>query len=120
MTSASSSQEFRNTRGIFPCINGGGYHFSYMGGIDRVINKMTSIVDGNEMVVRSGGKLIDRKHVETAMAQGKDIYARKGPRMESQFYPYDAHNIKLPHIDEFLRKYPHFLREPKKYFKENF
>ena len=92
-----------------------GHHLSYMGGVDRVINKMKSIVEGNEFVARSGGKVIDRKHVEESIAKGTDIYGRKGIP-ESQFYPYDAKNIRLPHLNEFLRKYPHFLREPEKYF----
>ena len=77
-----------------------------------MINKMTSIVDGNEFVEQSGGKLIDRKHVEESMSKGSDVYNRQ----EVQFVPYDARNIKLPHIEEFLKKYPHFLREPEKYF----
>lgn len=76
---------------------------------------MQSIVDGNELVERSDGKLLDRKHVEEAMATGTDVYGRKN-RSESQFFPYDARNINLPHIEEFLKKYPHFLREPEKYF----
>ena len=108
-------QHLRNRRNKISRISGG-YHFSYMGGTDRVINKMTSIVDGNALVERSGGKFIDRQHVEAAMANGTDVYCRN--IVSAQFVPYDAHNIKLPHIDEFLRKYPHFLREPEKYFKE--
>ena len=110
-------QELRTKNALAPRILNGGYHFSYMGGVDRVINKMTSIVDGNELVVKSGGKFIDRAHVEKAMANGTDVYNRKG-LAESQFLPYDVHKINLPHMNEFLRKYPHFLREPEKYFKE--
>lgn len=108
-------QDLRNSRYNLPCISNGGWHFSYMGGVDRVIDKMTSIVDGNEFVVRSGGKLIDREHVENSLANGTDIYGRQGVP-ESQFYPYDAREIRLPYVEEFLRKYPHFLREPEKYF----
>jgi len=108
-------QALRNLRNYLPRVESGGYHFSYMGGADRVINKMTSIVDGNKLVVKSGNKLVDRAHVEAAMANGTDIYNRQ-VRKESQFVPFDAHEINLPHIDEFLRKYPHFLREPEKYF----
>lgn len=89
-----------------------------MGGIDRIINKMQSIVDGNEFVEQSGGKLIDRQHVEAAMATGESIYNAVPGRPQSQFLPYDARNIRLPHIDEFLKKYPHFLREPEKYFND--
>ena len=108
-------QDLRNLREKLPRISDGGHHFSYMGGVDRVIDKMTSIVDGNGMVFASGGKLIDRKHIEKSLANGTDIYGRKGIP-ESQFYPYDAREIRLPHLDEFLKKYPHFLREPEKYF----
>ena len=108
-------QELRNAKDKFPRVSEGGYHFSYMGGVDRVIEKMTSIVDGNVMVFLSGGKLIYRKHVESSLANGTDIYNRQG-NAASQFYPYDARNIRLPHMEEFLKKYPHFLREPEKYF----
>lgn len=108
-------QAMRDLRNHLPRVHEGGYHFGYMGGVDRVINKMKSIVDGNELVVRSGGKLIDRKHVEESMAKGTDLYGRKG-LPESQASPYDVKNIRLPHLNEFLRKYPHFLREPEKYF----
>ena len=110
-------QHMRNIKDTLPRASEGGHHFSYMGGVDRVINKMTSIVDGNELVVHSGGKFIDRKHVEEALTNGTDIYNRKGIS-ESQFYPYDVNKIKLPGLRDFLRKYPHFLREPEKYFKE--
>lgn len=112
-------QELRNFRYFFPRIVDGGWHFSYMGGIDRVINKMTSIVDGNELVVQSGGQLIDKRHVEEAMARGSDVYNRQGIS-STQFLPYDVKNIRLPYLDEFLRKYPYFLREPEKYFKGNY
>jgi len=108
-------QDLRNARGKLPRVSDGGHHFSYMGGVDRVIDKMTSIVDGNGMVFASGGKLIDRKHVEKSLANGTDIYNRQG-NAASQFYPYDAREIRLPHLEEFLKKYPHFLREPEKYF----
>ena len=108
-------QELRNLRHNLQRVSNGGYHFSYMGGVDRVIEKMTSIVDGNGMVFLSGGKLIDRKHVENSLANGTDIYNRQGIS-ESQFYTYDAREIRLPHVEEFLKKYPHFLREPEKYF----
>ena len=85
-----------------------------MGGVDRVIDKMTSIVDGNELVVQSGGKFIDKKHVEESIQQGKWVF--KGDGGTREILPFDAHNINLPHLDEFLKKYPHFLREPEKFF----
>ena len=110
-------QELRNLRNLLPRVVDGGWHFSYMGGVERVINKMTSIVDGNELVEKSDENLIDRSHVEEAIAKGADVYNRHDV---SDFLPYDARNICLPHLEEFLRKYPHFLREPEKFFGEDF
>ena len=103
-------QEMRNAKGSFPFIPNGGWHFSYMGGVDKIIKKMTSIVDGNELVVRAKANLTDREYVKECMKSGKDIYGRKN-MAESQFYPYDISNIKLPYLAEFLKKYPHFLRK---------
>ena len=108
-------QALRDVRNFLPRVIDGGYHFSYMGGVDRVIDKMTSIVDGNEYVVHSGGKFIDRRHVEESLANGTDIYGRKHIP-EAQLLPFDARNINLPHVEEFLRKHPNFLREPEKFF----
>ena len=103
-------QEMRNLKDAFPYIPNGGWHFSYMGGVDKIIKKMTSIVDGNELVVRSSQNLIDREYVKECMKTGKDVYGRKNIP-ESQFYPYDISNINLPYLQEFLKKYPYFLRK---------
>ena len=102
-----------------PRVVDGGWHFTYMGGVERVIDKMTSIVDGNLIVELSSGKFNERQHVEEAISKGKDIYGRSNIP-DLHFLPYDARNICLPHLEEFLRKYPHFLREPEKFFGEDF
>ena len=109
----STPQVLRNRRYRLPRVTDGGWHFSYMGGADRVIDKMTSIVDGNQYVVHSGGKFIDRRHVEESLSRGTDLYGRTHL---PELVPFDAHKIALPHAEEFLRKYPNFLREPEKYF----
>ena len=70
-------QKLRNLRKKLPSLSQGGYHFSYMGGVDRVINKMTSIVDGAMLIKHFGEKVLDRKHLEQALANGTDIYGRK-------------------------------------------
>ena len=102
-------QNIRNGRYSFPRVPNGGHHFSYFGGVERIISKMTTIVDGNELVEKSGGKLVERQHIEEVMKSGKDLYGRKNVA-ETQFYPYDISNIKLPHFEEFIKKYPNFLR----------
>lgn len=110
-------QQMRNMKDTFPRASEGGHHFSYMGGVDRVIDKMTSIVEGPVLIKHLGEKILDKNHLEEALANGTDIYNRQGIS-SSQFCPYDANNIKLPGLRDFLKKYPQFLREPEKYFKE--
>ncbi|MBQ6976558.1 MAG: hypothetical protein IJQ16_08430 [Selenomonadaceae bacterium] len=103
-------QSARNAKDKFAFIPDGGWHFSYMGGVDKIINKMTSIVEGNEFVKHANKNLTDKERVKECMRTGKDIYGRKNIP-ESQFYPYDISKINLPYLDEFLKKYPYFLRE---------
>ena len=105
-------QAMRNIRNILPRALNGGWHFSYMGGINRTIKKMQSIVEGNELVLKSNENLIDKDHIEEVMAKGMDLYNREG---FDSFIPYNINNINLPILKEFIKKYPHFLREPEKY-----
>ncbi len=108
-------QNLRNARNDIPFILNGGRHFSYMGGTQRVIKKMTSVVEGSKRVVQSGGKLIDKRLVEEAIANDTDIYGRRKD-FSGKLSPYDVKNIDWPCLNEFLKKYPYFLREPEKYF----
>ena len=100
-------QFLRDRRTFWPRIVEGGWHFSWMGGLDKVIKKMTSIVDGNELVVKSDKDLTDRDYVKECMRTGKDLFGRES----SQCYPYDISNINLSYLNEFVKKYPYFLRE---------
>ena len=106
-------QHMRDFRVAVPYIPNGGWHFSYMGGVDRIIKKMTSVVEGHEWVLNSNNNLMDRDYIKECMKTGKELYGRKNivEIPESQFYPYDISNITLPYLPEFLKKYPHFLRK---------
>lgn len=101
-------QELRNLRMKMPFLREGGWHFSYMGGAARVIDKMKAIVEGDEFV-KANANLLDKNHVEKSMTNGTDIYGRKNVA-ESQFLPYDVSNIKLPYLAEFVKKYPQFVK----------
>ena len=101
-----SPQEFRNLRYGIPRIVNGGWHFSWMGGLKRVIDKMTKIVDGNEIVVKSSENLTSADYVRECLRTGKDVY-----KLRPDYIPYDASKINLPYLPEFLKKYPHFLRK---------
>lgn len=100
-------QELRKNR-VIPYIPNGGWHFSYMGGANKIINKVNSIVEGNQFL-QLNKNLANPEYIKECMKTGKDIYGRKNVP-ESQFYPYDVKKINLPYLTEFLKKYPQFLR----------
>ncbi len=113
----STPQALRKLRHVLPRCMDGGRHFAYMGGIERVVKKYASTVEGKMELVKSGGKLADKKYVEELILEsGKGHKVDHLP--DAKITPVDVRQINLPHIDEFLKKYPHFLREPEKYFEE--
>ena len=102
-----SPQTFRNYRRILPRIDKGGYHFSYMGGVHRIISKMNNIVEGKELVVKDS-KYVDEKFVEQSMNNGQYFYD------ERIFSHCDINNIEIPGIKDFLIKYPYLVKNPVK------
>ena len=98
-----SPQAFRNARESLPRIVNGGWHFSNMGGVDKVIEKMKAAVECVELSA-ADKKYLDRAYVERAMADGKYFHT------PAKFVPCDTGEIKLPALNNFLKKYPHFVR----------
>ncbi|MBE8955431.1 MAG: hypothetical protein SR2Q5_07205 [Quinella sp. 2Q5] len=96
-------QAFRNARESLPRIVKGGWHFSNMGGIDKVLQKMAAAVECVELSAKDA-KYLDRDYVEQAMANGKYF------QTAAKFVPCDVSEIKLPTLAAFLKKYPHFVR----------
>ena len=91
-------QDFRNDRNTLPRILNGGWHFSSMGGIEKFWQKVRSGPDFKEY------SDADKDFLEKAMKSGK--YLLSGAKFEHC----DLSEIKLPYLDEFIKKYPHFVR----------
>ena len=101
-----SPQAFRNARERLPRIVEGGWHFSNMGGVDKVIQKMAAAVECVELSAVDK-KYLDKAFIEEAMATGKYFHT------PAKFVPCDVSKIKLPALAAFLKKYPHFVRGKK-------
>ena len=101
-----SPQAFRNARESLPRIVEGGWHFSNMGGVDKVIEKMAAAVECVELSAVDK-KYLDKNFVEEAMMNGKYFHT------PAKFVPCDVSEIKLPALKDFLKKYPHFVRGKK-------
>ena len=102
-----SPQAFRNVRENLPRIVEGGWHFSNMGGVNKVIEKMAAAVECVELSAVDR-KYLDRNFLEEAMMNGKYFH-----NDSAKFVPCDVSEIKLPALDAFLKKYPHFVRDKK-------
>lgn len=98
-----SPQAFRHAREILPRIVNGGWHFSNMGGVDKVIEKMAAAVECVQLSAVDA-KYLDRNFIEAAMANGKYLHT------PAKFVHCDTDEIKLPALKSFLEKYPHFVK----------
>jgi beta-1,4-mannosyl-glycoprotein beta-1,4-N-acetylglucosaminyltransferase len=74
----STPQELRNLRNELPRIQNGGWHFSYLGGVEKVILKLNSIVE-------SPTNSYSEDHIRHCINNGLDIYERKGTAFEYEF-----------------------------------
>lgn len=91
-------QLFRNYRNVFPRISYGGWHFSYLGGIERILEKLNSIVE-------STANAYSADHIKHCISNGLDLYGRTGRAFEFDFIPIDQ---TLPHnIQAIIEKYPY-------------
>ena len=95
-------QDFRNARRKLPRIVEGGWHFSYMGGIKRLLEKMYSAVECKELVEQDS-RFGDADFLQQIMQNGKYIFGE-------QFVRCDVNDISIPYLKKFLEKYPQFLQ----------
>ena len=95
-------QDFRNARRILPRIVEGGWHFSYMGGIKKLLEKMNSAVECKELVEKDS-RFGDENFLKQIMLGGKYIFGE-------QFVRCDVNDISIPNLKNFLEKYPQFLQ----------
>ncbi|MEN9343683.1 MAG: hypothetical protein RLZZ453_470 [Chlamydiota bacterium] len=54
-------QYFRNFRGHFPSLPNAGWHFTWMGGIEKIRQKHASVVEGNSACVHTSDEVIQQQ-----------------------------------------------------------
>ena len=57
--SKKNPQHFRNMRDTLPCIKSGGWHFTWMGGKDKVRQKLVSVVEGSKDGLQMSDEALD-------------------------------------------------------------
>ncbi|HAH86951.1 MAG TPA: beta-1,4-N-acetylgalactosaminyltransferase [Armatimonadetes bacterium] len=92
-------QKLRNRRYSHPRIINGGWHFSYLGGAERVAEKVNSIIG-------VPGTAYPKDYLEECIANGLDIYGRDGQEFEYEFI--NIVNAGFPeHMNAIIEKYPY-------------
>ncbi len=98
-------QELRNLRRRLPILDNGGWHFAYMGGINRILNKVNSTVDENNS--RNINKVYTETHIKKCLNNGSLIYDYQN-KEHNVFTKIPLNNLDIPNIDIFINKYPNF------------
>lgn len=101
-------QKLRDARYDLPYVDGGGWHFSYLGGTQAIKIKLKSIVDKSSTIQKIMEELSDDEYIEDCMKYGKDIFGRTGKEFEYEFVTADA--LGLPNIEKIIMEKPHLWR----------
>ena len=96
-------QQLRNINKNIPYIKNGGYHFSYLGGKQAILKKLTSIIEGQSFIVPKKEMNIE-EYVSYCLENGIDIWNSK-----NRFYMIDEKTIELSNIKKIKENYPSFF-----------
>jgi len=101
-------QSLRMLRGKIPSVDGG-WHFSYLGGVEKIKLKLRSIVDDTPAIIDAMDKFSsDDDYIEYCLRNGIDIYGRIGNDFEYQFI--DIADIGIPDVMKIVADCPEFFR----------
>lgn len=99
-------QTLRNLRRRLPILSNGGWHFAYMGGIDRILAKINSTVD--ETPNSTQNKKYDEEYVKMQLKRGSLMYGYQNTE-ENVFSLIKNTAIGIEDIETFARKYPYMF-----------
>ena len=89
----------------------GGWHYSYLGNVDKIKEKMDSYAEHTEVVQSFGTYVKDRDHIAECVATGKDLFKRDDDwRYAKKFVSLEE--MGHSEVKEWLIKYPNFAKLP--------
>ncbi len=100
-------QIFRDNRNRYKRIKKGGWHFSYLGGYEKIKQKLLSFAHTEY----SSADFTEDQYIITALEKGKDVLKRPG--IEYTLAPLDEYPLR---IRSLMEQYPDFIKPvpPKK------
>lgn len=96
-------QVLRNNRDIYPSLPNAGWHFSFLGGVQKIKNKILSSAHTEYKTP----EYTNEKYIRDAVIKGEDIFKRKGNTFRCfplSYYPAEAQQL--------MKQYPHLLNLP--------
>lgn len=102
---ALSPQQLRDNRNNYPVIKKGGWHFSYLGGLEKIKYKLQSFAHTEF----NKEEYLQDEHILQSLEQGKDILKRPGVAFKFvslYYYP--------PFLRRLMQQYPAFIHLKRK------
>jgi beta-1,4-mannosyl-glycoprotein beta-1,4-N-acetylglucosaminyltransferase len=93
-------QGLRNNRDVYPSKAAGGWHFSFLGGAEKISYKIKSYAHTEY----NKEEFFDEKHIEESILKGADVLKRKG--VVFKFMPLSYYPVRL---QKFMKMYPGLL-----------
>jgi len=104
-------QELRNmARGGSNLISNGGWHYSFMGGPEKIKIKVENIAESH-LIINDVGSLND---IERKINTQQDLWGRGGYDVQKRIVDINKEGMAPKEIFKFLEKYPNFLFKQKK------
>lgn len=101
-------QVLRERRYNFPCIDNAGWHFSYLGGIEQIKLKLSSIIDDRpEIIDQMKRYSSEDDYIISCLSSGKDLFGRNDKT--NLFHFIDIDEIGIPDIDNIQKEYNKFF-----------
>lgn len=101
-----SPQELRNmSRDLeYNAVSNGGWHYSYMGGAERIKLKVENIAESH-IIIDKVGSILD---IHRKMISQEDLWGRSDATFKKQIVDITKENMAPIGIDGFIEKYPNF------------
>jgi beta-1,4-mannosyl-glycoprotein beta-1,4-N-acetylglucosaminyltransferase len=97
-------QGLRDNRDVYPSLPDAGWHFSFMGGAEKIRQKLQAFAH----VEYSSEDFTALQHIEEAISQGKDVLKRDG--IQFKYVPLSYYPVALQKV---MKQYPYLLRSKK-------
>jgi len=107
------AQRIRDRKNRLPAVKPGGWHFSWLGPVDRIQYKLRCLDVGRE----SRGDFHrpsadDVEFISECIKSGKDIFGRTDEYAKKRFVDIVPGSLHPKHIESWLQKYPQFAQRP--------